>query len=42
VLAILFAPFAVGNPAGETLLFKVLKASIVIGELTVEVLNRVP
>jgi hypothetical protein len=42
MLAILLAFFAVGNSAGEPLLFEVLKAGIVIRELTVEIFNCVP
>jgi hypothetical protein len=42
VLAVLSALFAVGDSAGEALLFQVLKASRVIRELSVEVVDRVP
>jgi hypothetical protein len=36
------ALFTVRHPAGEPLLFKVLKAAIVIGELSVKIIDRVP
>jgi hypothetical protein len=42
VLAICLARFAVGDSAGETLFFEVLKAGIVIRELAVEISDCVP
>ena len=42
VFAVLLALLAVDDPAGETLLFQVLKASGVIRELAVKVVDRVP
>jgi len=42
VLAIFFALFAIGNSVREALLFEVLKASIVIRKLAVEIFYRVP
>jgi hypothetical protein len=41
VLAVLLALFAIGDPAGEPLLFQVLKASLIGGELPLKILNRV-
>jgi len=42
VLAFLLARIAVRNVAGEALLHKMFKASRIIRELTVEVIDRVP
>ncbi|MGA8151013.1 MAG: hypothetical protein WB952_08695 [Terriglobales bacterium] len=42
VLALLFTCLAVRNPVRKSLLSKMLKASIVIGKLTVEIINCVP
>ena len=42
MLAILLALLAERDSAGEALLFEVLKASVIVGKLTVEVSNRVP
>jgi hypothetical protein len=42
MLAILLARFTVGNSTGEPLLFKVFQASVIIRELTVEIIDCVP
>ena len=42
VLAILLARFAVRDSAGKPLFLQVLKASCIIGKLTIEIINRVP
>ncbi len=42
VLALLLALVAIGDIAGEALLHQVLKASCVIRELTVKIVDRIP
>jgi len=42
VLTLLLAFLAIGDSTGEPLLFKVFQASSVIGELAVEIIDRVP
>ena len=41
MLAFLLALLAIGDSAGETLLFQVLKASGIVGELAIEIRDRV-
>ena len=42
VLALFLARFAVGNGIREALLPQVLKASLIVGELSVKILDCVP